>query len=202
VSATDRREAMDRPVVRLLLPEFLKEHAVAEAAASQADAAYKEAAEALAAAQPKDEDEAEATDGGDGADGVEELGGDEAAATPSVSPEELASLEEALAARKKERTAAVKKRKALEDLFRPDLLAEAQLALADEERTRKVVLSILNESLTARLDSAVAAGRRELAAVFRRWAEKYAVSLEELEEESTEAQGELGKWLEELGYGR
>ncbi|MFI1729966.1 N-6 DNA methylase [Streptomyces acidicola] len=201
VSATDRREAMDRPVVRLLLPEFLKQYAIAEAAAAQADAAYKEAVEALAAAQPRDEGEGEdEAEGAEGGDGVAEDSGDDAAA--AVPPEELARLEKQLAVRKKERTAAVKKRKGLEDRFLSDLLAESKLALADEERTQDVVLAILNESLTARLDAAVAAGRRELVAVFRRWAEKYAVSLEELEGESGRAQGELGAWLEELGYGR
>jgi type I restriction enzyme M protein len=48
----------------------------------------------------------------------------------------------------------------------------------------------------------VAAGRRELVAVFRRWVEKYGVSLSELEGESEAAAGELGEWLEVLGYGR
>lgn len=76
------------------------------------------------------------------------------------------------------------------------------MALADEERTREVVLAILNESLLARLEAAVAVGRRELVAAFRRWAEKYAVSLAELEGESAGAQGELTGWLEDLGYGR
>ncbi|MET9850739.1 type I restriction-modification system subunit M [Streptomyces ossamyceticus] len=199
VATADRREALDRPVVRLLLPDFLAEYAIAEAASAQADAAYKEAAAALAAAKPEDA-ESSAEDE-EAAGTAEETDGEEEPAEP-VSPEELARLEADLAARKKERTAATKKRKALEDRFLPELLAAAQLALADEERTQEVVLTILDESLTARLDAAVATGRRELVAVFRRWAEKYAVSLEELEGESAEAQGELGKWLEELGYGR
>lgn len=195
VSAADRRAAMDRPVVRLLLPDFLTEHAEAETASAAADVAFKEATEALAAAKPSD------ADGVDDSEDAEEGGGDEAAASP-VSPEELARLEKELAVRKKERAAATKKRKALDDRFLPQLLAAAKMALADEERTREVVLAILNESLSARLEAAVAVGRRELVAAFRRWAEKYAVSLAELEGKSAGAQGELTGWLEELGYGR
>lgn len=199
VSTADRRTAMDRPVVRLLLPDFLTAYAAAEVASAAADAAFKEATEALAAAKPEDPD---GTEDSEDAEEVEGSDGDEAAAAPPVSPEELDRLEKALAARKKERAAATKQRKALEDRFLPQLLAASRLALADEERTREVVLAILNESLSARLEAAVAVGRRELVAAFRRWAEKYAVSLAELEGESTEAQGELSGWLEELGYGR
>ncbi|MFD7816184.1 N-6 DNA methylase [Streptomyces sp. NPDC059785] len=195
VSAADRRAALDRPVVRLLIPDFLDAYGKAETASATADAAFKEAAEALAAVKPKDADESE--------EGEEsgEVDGEESTAEP-VSPEELARLEKQLALRKKERAAATKKRKALEDQFLPQLLAAAKLALADDERTREVVLAILNESLSARLEAAVAVGRRELVATYRRWAEKYAVSLAELEEESAEAQTELTGWLEELGYGR
>ncbi|MGW1751891.1 N-6 DNA methylase [Streptomyces sp. NPDC002092] len=201
VSTADRRYAMDRPVVRLLLAEFLREYAAAEEAASLADAAYKEAVEALEAAKPTEDDAEEEEDTEEAAGEAETGEAGETAATP-VSPEELTRLEARVAARKKERAAATKKRKALEDRFLRDLLAEAELALADEERTRQVVLAVLNESLAARLDGAVAGGRRELGSVFRRWGEKYAVSLEELEGEGEEARGELGKWLEELGYGR
>ncbi|GCB45852.1 class I SAM-dependent DNA methyltransferase [Streptomyces sp. NL15-2K] len=191
VTAADRRRAMDQPVVRHLIPEFLDQYTVVEAEVAAADAAYKEAADALAAAKPPEDGEEEGD--GDGAS-VE--------ATEPVSPEELARLEQEFAACRKARTAATKKRKALDDRFLKDLLAAAEVVLADRERTQEIVLDVLNEDLSGRLDAALAVGRRELVAVFRRWVEKYRVSLSELEGESEAAQGELGEWLEVLGYGR
>jgi type I restriction enzyme M protein len=191
VTAADRRRAMDQPVVRHLIPEFLTQYAAVETEVAAADAAYKETADALAAAKPSEDGEEEGD--GDGAS---------AEAAEPVSPEELARLEREFAACRKTRTAATKKRKALDDRFLKDLLAAAEVVLADEERTREIVLDVLNEDLSGRLDAAVAAGRRELVAVFRRWVEKYGVSLSELEGESEAAAGELGEWLEALGYGR
>lgn len=191
VSASDRRRAMDQPVVRQLIPDFLKQYAVVEAEVAAAEAAFKEAADAVAAAKPSSED------GEEDASAAEE-----GAVVEPVSPEELARLEAQLAACKKVRTAATKKRRALDDRFLGDLMASVDLVLADEGRTQEVVLAVLDEDLSGRLDAAVAVGRRELVAVFRRWAEKYAVSLSELEGASESAQGELRGWLEELGYGR
>jgi type I restriction enzyme M protein len=81
VSAADRRRAMDQPVVRQLIPDFLKQYAVVEAEVAAADAAYKEAADAVAAAKPSEEGEE---------DGVP-LEAEEAA--EPVSEEELARLE-------------------------------------------------------------------------------------------------------------
>ncbi|MFE9682376.1 N-6 DNA methylase [Streptomyces sp. NPDC006285] len=190
VSAVDRRRAMDQPVVRHLIPDFLTQYALVEAEVATADAAYKEAADAVAAAKPPE-------------DGEEESASPEAeeAAEP-VSPEELAVLERELVLCRKVRTAATKKRKALDDRFLTDLTAASKVVLADGERTQEIVLDVLNEDLSGRLDAAVAVGRRELVATFRRWAEKYAVSLSELEEASDSAQGELTGWLERLGYGR
>ncbi|WP_377269822.1 N-6 DNA methylase [Peterkaempfera sp. SMS 1(5)a] len=189
VTAADRRRALDQPVVRHLLPDFLKQYAAVEAEVAAADVAYKEAADAVAAAKPSPED------------GEDDGFAEEEAAEP-VSPEELARLEAELAACRKIRTAATKKRKALDDSFLPKLTEAAKLVLADEERTQEVVLAVLDEDLTRRLDAAVAVGRRELVAMFRRWVEKYAVSLSGLEGASETAQGELRLWLEELGYGR
>ncbi|MEU5597866.1 class I SAM-dependent DNA methyltransferase [Streptomyces sp. NPDC020298] len=190
VTATDRRRAMDQPVVRHLIPEFLDRYAVVETEAAAADAAYKEALDALAAAKPAEDGEEEA----DAADTAE-------SAEP-VSEEELARLEREVVVCRKVRTAVTKKRKALDDLFLKDLKAAAEAVLADEQRTKEIVLDVLNEDVSGRVDAAFAVGRRELVAVFRRWVEKYAVSLSELEGASEAAQGELGEWLEELGYGR
>ncbi|MER0241723.1 class I SAM-dependent DNA methyltransferase [Streptomyces sp. HSW2009] len=190
VSAADRRRAMDQMVVRQLIPEFLHQYAAVEAEVAAADAAYKEAAEAVAAAKPALED------------GDDEGSPEEESSAEPVTPEELARLDVELARRRKIRLAATKKRKALDDRFLPDLKAAAEIALADRERVQEVVLAVLDEDLTGRLNAAVAAGRRKLVAVFRRWVEKYAVSLSELEGASEKAQGELRSWLEELGYGR
>ncbi|MFJ6992952.1 N-6 DNA methylase [Streptomyces sp. NPDC003090] len=189
VSAADRRRAMDQPVVRALIPEFLDEVARADAALAAADAAYKTALEELAAAQPPASD-----DEGAGEDDAEER-------TP-VAPEELARLEATVTRRRKERTAASKKRSALDARFLPYLQAAAEAAKAEQDGAQRVVLSVMDRSLSTRLDAAVAAGRRELVASVQRWAEKYAVSLEDLEAESAGAAGEFGDWLKELGYAR
>ncbi|MDJ0379485.1 class I SAM-dependent DNA methyltransferase [Streptomyces sp. G-G2] len=189
VTAADRRRALDQPVVRALIPEFLDEVARADAAVAVADAAYKTALENLAAAQPPTAD-----GDADGEDEPEER-------TP-VTPEELARLEEVVTRRRKERTAASKKRSALDACFLPNLRAAAEVAKSSEGGAERVVLEVLDADLSARLEAAVASGRRELIAAFRRWAEKYAVSLEALEADSAGAAGEFGDWLKELGYAR
>jgi type I restriction enzyme M protein len=189
VSAVDRRRAMDQPVVRHLIPDFLEQYAAAEAAVAIADAAYKEAADAVAAAKASSDD----SEDHDSAD--EET-------TEPVSPEELARLEAELASSRKIRAAATKKRKTLDDRFLKDLMAARDLVLASEQRTEEIILAVLDEDLTTRLDATVAVGRRELVAAFRRWTEKYAVSLSELEEAGEATQGELQGWLKELGYER
>ena len=190
VTATDRRRAMDQPVVRHLIPEFLDQYAVVEAEVTAADAAYKEAVDALAAAKP--------AEGGE----EEDEAADTAESAEPASEEELARLERDVVVCRKVRTAATKKRKTLDDRFLKDLEASAEAVLADEARIKEIVLDVLNEDVSGRVDAAFAVGRRELIAVFRRWVEKYAMSLSELEGASEAAQGELGKWLEELGYGR
>ncbi|MEU4348569.1 class I SAM-dependent DNA methyltransferase [Streptomyces sp. NPDC023838] len=192
VSAADRRRAMDHPVVRALIPEFLEAVAAADAVVADADAAAKTAQEKLAEAKPTpvadaDEDDAE----------PEDL--EEPIAEP-VSPEAIAALEKSLAVCKKALTAAKKKRKVLDDRFLPDLRAAAEVTKATPDGPEAVVLTVLDGDLSRRLEGAVAAGRREVVASFRRWAEKYGVSLAVLEEESTGAAGELGAWVKELGY--
>ncbi|MCX4589084.1 N-6 DNA methylase [Streptomyces sp. NBC_01549] len=195
-STADRRRAMDHPVVRALIPEFLDAVADADKAVSAADVAHRAAVDAVAEAK-----------GAGGADGDEEedassdvdIESEEAA---PVTPEELARLENAVTTRKKELAAARKKRKALDDRFLPDLRAAAAVAVTADGGAEDVVLRVLNGDLSARLDAAVAAGRREIVAAFRRWVDKYAVSLTDLESESTGAERELGEWLRGLGYAR
>ncbi|MEU7383065.1 class I SAM-dependent DNA methyltransferase [Streptomyces sp. NPDC042207] len=194
VSTADKRRALDEPVVRVLVPEFLAEVARADAALAEADAAYKTAVARLAEAQgpvEADGDEDEAAEDGDG----------EATASEPVDPAEIDALEKAVTQRRKERTAATKRRSALDAKFLPELKAAAEMAKA-EDGGQRVVLEVLGEGLSTRLDAAAAAGRRELVASLRRWAEKYAVSLTELEADSDGAAEEFGAWLKELGYGR
>ncbi|MDX3683126.1 class I SAM-dependent DNA methyltransferase [Streptomyces sp. AK04-4c] len=200
VTADDRRCAMDQPVVRVLIPEFLDAVASADTAVTDADVAYKTALEKLAEAkgpEPADEDDDadEAAEGADGADPEED-------AAPVATPEEIAALTRDVAARKKALAAARKKRKALDEVFLRQLRAARDVVLAEEGGPERVVLEALDTDLSGRLDSATAARRRELVAAFRGWSEKYGVSLTELELESAGAADELGTWLEELGYAR
>ncbi|GGZ65999.1 type I restriction-modification system subunit M [Streptomyces bluensis] len=195
VTAADRRRALDQPVVRVLIPGFLDEVARADEELARADAVLKSAVAELAAAQPPltgDADE-DADDSGDE--------GDEAERGP-VDPEEIKRLEKTVARLRKERTAASRHRSALDDRFLSDLRAAAKQAKAEVDGAQRVVLTVFGAGLADRLDAAVAAGRRELVAAIRGWADKYAVSLEELEGESEAAAGELGAWLKELGYAR
>ncbi|MFF3953757.1 N-6 DNA methylase [Streptomyces sp. NPDC001890] len=196
VTADDRRRAMDQPVVRVLIPEFLDAVATADAAVGDADAVYKAALEALAEAkgpEPEDGD-------GEGEDGV---GAEPEEDAPVASPEKIAVLTSAAAACKKALAAAKKKRKALDEVFLRDLRAAWDVVRdAEAGGTERVVLEVLDGDLSGRLASATAARRRGLMAAFRGWAEKYAVSLTDLEAESGAAEGELGTWLKELGYAR
>ncbi|MFJ9032517.1 N-6 DNA methylase [Streptomyces sp. NPDC102274] len=196
VPAADRRRAMDHPVVRALIPEFLDAVAAAETAVTAADAAQRTALEELAEAKP-----APVAEGAAGEDDAEEPDSEGEAAEPA-SPEEIARLEKALALRKRELTAAKKKRKGLDDQFLKQLRAAAEVANATDGEAERVVLEVLDGDLTRRLGVAVASGRRELVEAFRRWAEKYEVSLAELEGESEVSAGELTGWLKELGYAR
>ncbi|MFD0624808.1 N-6 DNA methylase [Streptomyces sanglieri] len=196
VTAVDRRRAMDQPVVRVLIPEFLDAVAAADKAVAEADVAYKAALEALAETEGP-----EAADEDAEADEATEEGEPEEGAAPVASPEEIAALSRGAAARKKALAAARKKRKALDEVFLRQLRAAWDVVKdAEEGGPERVVLEVLDGDLSGRLDSAAARRRRELVAAFRNWTEKYAVSLTDLEAESDGAAGELGTWLEELGY--
>ncbi|MER5552186.1 class I SAM-dependent DNA methyltransferase [Streptomyces sp. NPDC002793] len=200
ITADDRRRAMDQPVVRVLIPEFLDAVVAVDTVVTQADVAYKTAMEKLAEAkgpEPTDGDEGaeEAAEGADDAEPEED-------AAPVASPEETAALTRDVATRKKALAVARKKRKALDEVFLRQLRAARDVVLAEEGGPERVVLEVLDTDLSGRLDSATAARRRELVAAFRNWAEKYAVSLTDLEAESDGAAGELGSWLKELGYAR
>lgn len=153
-TVTERRRALDHPVVRHLIPAFLTEVDGADTALAAANEAYKRAQDA--------------TDGATG--------------TP------------ANAHRRRERTAAARRRRDLDKRFLPDLRAAAELALA-AGTADEVVLAVLGGDLAERLDAAVAAGRAELIATFRTWAKHYAVSLEDAKHESEDADRELAELL-------
>ncbi|GAA4685889.1 N-6 DNA methylase [Streptomyces chumphonensis] len=192
VSTADKRRAMAQPVVQALIPEFLEELAKADATWATADAAYKAAVAELAEATPPAKSEAD------------DEAHTEAEPQPErapVDPREILRLEKAVAQCRKERTAASKQRSALEDRFLKDLQAASEVAKAQDSGQR-VVLDVLGEALSSRMDAAVATGRRELVATYRRWAEKYEVSLQALEAEGADAADDFTKWLKELGYAR
>ena len=182
VSAADRRRAMDQPVVRVLIPGFLAEVAHADEVYATADAAYKTAVEELAAAQPA-------------TPGMDEDAEDDSEERAAVAPEEVARLETVVTRCRKERTAAAKKRSALDARFLSELHSAAAMAKKAESAVQSAVLPVLNEALWTRLDAEVGAGRQEIVASVLRWADKYTVSLEELEAKSATTAGDFGAWL-------
>ncbi|AVV40371.1 class I SAM-dependent DNA methyltransferase [Streptomyces sp. ID05-04B] len=190
ISPAERRRALDQPVVRELIPEFLELVKAADKALAEAEAAAKTAAEARSAVADAGTDTDEESDAASGEP-----------AEP-VDPAELVALDRALTAAKKALTAARKKRKALDDSFLPELKQAAKWKLSEPGGPEEVVLAVLRRDLSDRLNVALATGRREIVASFRRWAEKYEVSLTDLESESGDAAKGLAEWLGVLGYGR
>jgi type I restriction enzyme M protein len=199
VTAADRRRALDQPVVRVLIPDFLEEVARADAELSRADVALKGAVAELAALQaPLAESDAEPEE-----DEADSEAPDGAVPAEPADPEEIKRLEKTVARLRKERTVASRRRSAMDDHFLPYLRSVAKQVKDDGPGgSERVVLRVFDVGLGDRLDASIASGRRELAAAVRGWADKYAVSLDELEGESSAAAGELGDWLKELGYAR
>ncbi|WP_061298748.1 N-6 DNA methylase [Herbidospora cretacea] len=91
-----------------------------------------------------------------------------------------------------------KKVGALEADFLPRLKMTAG-ALGEDDR-RVLVLEVLRLQLSNRLDTRTAAGRRLLESAFRSWADKYAVTLRDLEAQREIAAAHLEAYLKELGY--
>ncbi|WP_267593087.1 type I restriction-modification system subunit M [Carbonactinospora thermoautotrophica] len=119
--------------------------------------------------------------------------GDEDADEPeeTVSPAELKKLKAELAAAKR-------RVRELEAAFVERLSAAA--ARLDATMEEDLVLRIFKADLQARLDREIAAGRRALVDRFRTWADKYAVTLRDLEAERDAAAARLEGFLKELGY--
>jgi type I restriction enzyme M protein len=175
-TATERRSAMDHPVVRQLIPGFLVQLDLAEQVYAAADLAYREA-EASRLPTADDGDEGEV----------------------AIEPRRESAPEEEVERLKKTRAAASKKRNDMLKRFLPDLRTARDWALASGE-TEKHVGAVFEEKLRAELAAVVAGGRRELVARFLGWAEKYEVSLAELEHEGDAAGLEFAGWLKGLGY--
>ncbi|CAL9291072.1 N-6 DNA methylase [Streptomyces sp. SudanB25_2051] len=123
---------------------------------------------------------------------------------PSEDEEEDAEASEAqmsadeLKKLKSDVTAARKKVSGLEGDFMPRLRMAA-LSL-DSKQSRDLVLAVLRTQLTTRLDSRIAAARRLLESAFHTWADKYAVTLRQLEAQREAAAKQIASRLKELGY--
>lgn len=103
-----------------------------------------------------------------------------------------------LEALKSARAAAQKKRSKLEKQFLATLnMAVGTLTPAEE---RDLVLRILGQDLAARLDARIVSARQAMIARFTAWADKYAVSLDDLESARQSAATRLTTYLRELGY--
>ncbi|MFH8935002.1 type I restriction-modification system subunit M [Streptomyces griseosporeus] len=94
--------------------------------------------------------------------------------------------------------AARKKASALEGDFMPRLRMAA--FSLDADQCRDLVLTVLRTQLDARLNSNVATASRLPEMAFRTWADKYAVTLRDLEAHHEAAAKRLESYLKELGY--
>ncbi|WP_030918530.1 type I restriction-modification system subunit M [Streptosporangium amethystogenes] len=170
--AAEKRKARDHRVVPALIPDYLAELEAAEAAYAELNAQYK-----AATAKPSEEDEE--------ADEPDESAEDQ------LSEAELKDL--------KARTAAARKKVGtLENHFLPRL--RMAVGTLDADARRDLVIGVLRSQLTSRLESRTATARRLAEAAFRTWADKYAVTLRDLEAQREAATARLENYLKELGY--
>lgn len=88
----------------------------------------------------------------------------------------------------------------LDQIF-PEILASA-VAQISVDRAAEVVLGVMREDLLARLDSKVEAARQTVLRRYQTLAEKYDVSLTQLERHRDAATVQLTRYLDELGYPR
>jgi type I restriction enzyme M protein len=168
--AVERRRALDHKLVSHLLPDYLAELEEAETAYAAADAAYKEELERASEASEEDPPEEE----------------DE-----ESDPVDLESLRAV-------RAAAQRKRSKLEKQFLATLNMAISMLTPDEER--ELVLRVLDEDLATRLEARVASARQAMVARFTTWADKYAVSLDDLESARQTSSTSLTRYLQELDY--
>ncbi|RBQ20595.1 SAM-dependent DNA methyltransferase [Spongiactinospora rosea] len=142
----------------------------------EAEAAYAELSVQLKAATAKPSEEDEEAD---------------EPAEDQLSEAELKAL--------KSRTAVARKKvAALEDHFIPRL--HMAVGALDDFSRHNLVLDVLRIQLSSRLDSRTATARRLFENAFRTWADKYEVTLRDLETQREAAAARLDTYLEELGY--
>ncbi|MGW5218719.1 N-6 DNA methylase [Nocardia sp. NPDC004085] len=168
--AAEQRKARDHRLVPALIPDYLADLAEAEAAYAELNAQYK-----VVTTKPSEEED-------DDDNCLAEL--------------QLPELE--IKALKARMTTAKRRVGALEGQFLPRLRAAA--AALDDSLRRDLVLSVLLFQLQSRLDSRTAATRRMAESAFRTWADKYAVTLRDLEARRKAATAQLDTYIKELGY--
>jgi type I restriction enzyme M protein len=162
---------LDHRFVRVLLPEYLTDISDAEARRVELDAAVK-----TATASTDDSDD-------------DTVGSDEAS---PLSPAALAAL-------KKELTAAKKAAKAVEHEFVSKLAAaRARLSAGQEEA---LVLAVAHSGLGDHLDAYIVRDRQRVAAALESLWDKYATPLNTLEGDRDTSRTSLYGFLQELGYG-
>ncbi|MFD0429933.1 hypothetical protein ACFQ60_27230 [Streptomyces zhihengii] len=173
------RKAREHRLVPELIPAYVKQLETAEALVAKLDAEVK------AGSPPKKTSKA-----GQG-DGVDEEDEEDLDLTQVLPPEELTALKK-------------KQREAKLDLAEIKASFVRKLSEAADELTpaqaQEVVLGFLNADLFARMARFIAADRRALVDVFRRWGLKYAVTMADLEQERESSAKRLQGYLEELGY--
>ncbi|MEV5407306.1 class I SAM-dependent DNA methyltransferase [Thermopolyspora sp. NPDC052614] len=190
-TAAERRQAYNHKVVAALVPDFLRELTEAEARKAELDARWKELnAEQSEDGEAEDDDEAPPRE------------------RKSLSPEQQAEHDRVKKARTK--AAAVIKRLETDFWFPwpgdtpeldepPPRLYRARQGLSPEDE-RRVVLDLLRDDLAAKLEGHVVRRRWELAKVYQRWEDKYAVPLREIEAKRERSAAALSAFLKEFGY--
>jgi type I restriction enzyme M protein len=113
-------------------------------------------------------------------------------AEDALSPAELKKL-------KAELTAAKREVRVLEAAF-VERLGHAVQRKLDEGVADDFVLRILKDDLRSRLDARITGGCRVVINSFRTWADKYAITMRELESGRDAAVARLDSYLKELGY--
>ncbi|MFD6886143.1 N-6 DNA methylase [Streptomyces sp. NPDC059957] len=193
-TAAERRQAYDHKVVAAIAPDFLEKLAAADARKAELDARWKELN-----AEPEPSEDGE--DGADDAPTREEV---------ALSVEQLAELAQV----KKDRTKVGALIKRLESEFwfewssnppklgegPPGLFAARQKLALDAGAERRVVLDLLRNDLVAKLDGHMVRRRHELADAYEVWADKYTVSLRDIQAERERAAATLDVFLKGLGY--
>ncbi|MGA5115737.1 type I restriction-modification system subunit M [Streptomyces pseudogriseolus] len=172
------KKAREHRLVPELIPEYVKQLETAEALVAKLDAEVK------AGSPPKKTSKADTDDGNDGDE-------EEADLSHVLPPKELA-------AKKKELRNAKRELAEIKMSFVTKLEGAAKELTAAQ--AQEVVLGFLREDLFARMNRFVATDRRALVDAFRKWGEKYAVTLTDLEREREASAKRLRGYLEELGY--